>query len=280
MRKDEGIPGGGFVKPDDAYQPERDFYTEHYAMPCGVDELQSTPEQFIFQEFESLGWKSDRNRFAFGLVDRSQLTETIVLDYACGSGRWGVFFAQLGAQAVYGFDLSETGIQTARLRALVNGVANSTHFVVMSATDLGFASDTFDLTWGHAALHHVLKYPGIGPELHRVLKPGGQGIFCENYGHFLPTEVARWVIRKRLDAERFEMVLRREQILEFGSSFEQVDIFEMSFLHMIKRLWYGEYHRPSVQRFLGFVKQMDDALLSAVPKLRRYCGESVIRVIK
>lgn len=138
---------------------ERIHYDEQYAYGS-AETLKTDVARFIHEEFELLRWKSDRNRFAFSLIHRTRLPNQAVLDHACGTGRWAVFLALLGARTVVGFDLSPRAIAVARRRAEVNGVENRVRFVVGSADSIPFESDSFDFVWAPAALHHTIKHPG------------------------------------------------------------------------------------------------------------------------
>jgi SAM-dependent methyltransferase len=46
------------------------------------------------------------------------------------------------------------------------------------AESLPFATDSFDLVFGHAVLHHLPDLPRAFAELHRVLRPGGRMLFA------------------------------------------------------------------------------------------------------
>jgi 2-polyprenyl-3-methyl-5-hydroxy-6-metoxy-1,4-benzoquinol methylase len=99
----------------------------------------------------------------------------IALDYCCGLGVTSIEMAKLGA-FVYGIDISDTEIETARKTANEAGVADRTEFRVMDAENMQFENDMFDVIVCRGVLHHLNIYNAYS-ELVRVLKPTGH-IFC------------------------------------------------------------------------------------------------------
>src|SRR5262245_18779852 len=89
-----------------------------------------------------------------------------------------VVMARRGA-AVTAFDLSPEYVAEARRRAAANGV--TVEAVQADAENLPFADASFDAVWGCAILHH-LDLTRAGPELYRVVRPGGVSVFCEPWG--------------------------------------------------------------------------------------------------
>lgn len=103
-----------------------------------------------------------------------------VLDYGCGLGMTTTLLARSGAQ-VSAFDLSPMSISVARERARVNGVADRVKLTVAAGEHLPYASESFDVVFGKAILHHLNVELGRR-ELYRVLKPGGKAVFVEPMG--------------------------------------------------------------------------------------------------
>ena len=80
-----------------------------------------------------------------------------------------VVLARRGAR-VTAVDLSAGYVREAQLRADANGVELCC--VQAEGERLPFADGSFARIWGNAILHH-LDLERAGPELHRVLQPGG-----------------------------------------------------------------------------------------------------------
>ena len=101
-----------------------------------------------------------------------------VLDFGCGHGMAAVVLARRGAR-VTAFDLSWGYLSEARQRARANEV--DINFVQANGECLPFADGAFDRVWGNAVLHH-LNLQTAGPELFRILTPGGIAVFAEPWG--------------------------------------------------------------------------------------------------
>jgi ubiquinone/menaquinone biosynthesis C-methylase UbiE len=103
------------------------------------------------------------------------------LDYCCGLGEVSLDLARNGA-TVFGMDISEESIRTARAAAADAGLAERAHFSVGDAERLAFSDATFDLIVVSGVLHH-LDVQRAYPELARVLRPDGRILCLEAAGH-------------------------------------------------------------------------------------------------
>lgn len=158
-----------------------------------------------------------------------------ILDYGCGTGVMGIALATLGFQ-VAGFDLSDTGIEVAKTAAKKAGVEQRTVFEVANAQQLPFADNSFDLVIGKAVLHHVIKYEGCGPELHRIMKPGAEALFLEGAaGNPLIAQARKFTIQEELG----DVPLTSSNINAFATDFKNVAIKGYFFLYMFKRFGYS-----------------------------------------
>ena len=62
--------------------------------------------------------------------------------------------------------------------AVRTGLANRVTSVACDAEHLPFADESFDLVLGHAVLHHLPDLTQAFSEFRRVLRPGGEVVFC------------------------------------------------------------------------------------------------------
>lgn len=85
-------------------------------------------------------------------------SKTRLLDVGCGNGFFTFYFDKICD--AYGVDYSEKMLQ-------MNPVKKTT---LMSADDLKFADDSFDVVFCHALLHHVENVPKVIQEMRRVSK--------------------------------------------------------------------------------------------------------------
>ncbi len=110
--------------------------------------------------------------YAYALLPANMAGQT-VLDYGCGSADNTVLLAQRGGH-VSGVDISPDLISVGAKRMAQHGLKADFH--VGSAHDLPLESNSFDVVFGMAILHH-LDLGLASQEVHRVLKPGGEPSF-------------------------------------------------------------------------------------------------------
>ena len=113
------------------------------------------------------------NRFiAAALGPVSGLT---VLELGAGLGEASVWFATQGARVV-STDLSGGMLRLVQRVAALHGTAVET--VQMDGAVLALPDASVDIVYGANVLHHV-DTPTCLKEVHRVLKPGGRGVFWD-----------------------------------------------------------------------------------------------------
>lgn len=98
-----------------------------------------------------------------------------VLDYGCGLGDNTVLLASRGANVV-GVDISPELIELAGKRMQQHDLSDTTEFRIASAHELPFESESVDVVFGMAILHH-LDLKTSSSEVFRILKNGGRAIF-------------------------------------------------------------------------------------------------------
>jgi SAM-dependent methyltransferase len=102
-----------------------------------------------------------------------------ILDYGCGPGNDVAGFAiHTGARRIVGADVSPSALALARHRLSLHG-AGPDRVELVRLTDgdaaLPFADGEFDFVSSQGVLHHTSEPLAIMRELHRVLRPGGEG---------------------------------------------------------------------------------------------------------
>lgn len=127
----------------------------------------------FFDELDE--YRFDKLRYLPQLVDFAGFRGQRLLEVGCGIGTDLARFARGGA-LVTGVDLSETAVGLARQNLALHGLA-AEELRVANGEALPYADASFDVVY----LHGVVQYtddPGrLIREAHRVLKPGGAGIF-------------------------------------------------------------------------------------------------------
>ena len=104
-----------------------------------------------------------------------------VLEYGCGNGWVTSELAALGAN-VYAFDISKEAVLKTNEFLITNNLHSKVHLNQMPAEKLQYQNNRFPIVVGFAILHH-LELKNAIPELYRVIKPGGIGIFAEPLGN-------------------------------------------------------------------------------------------------
>ena len=189
------------------------------------------------------------------------------LDFGCGAGEESVYLAKMGAR-VTAIDISPRGVSLARARAEANGVGDAIDVRLMRCDPTEFPDASFDVIHGFGILHHIGLQAGLA-EVHRLLKPGGRGVFWEHMGNSAIIARFRQSEGRATSGER---PLRWSEIAPAAAQFHAV---EARAFHLVSRLrvrmrWAA---RP-------LVKRLDHALLSIAPSLRLFASGVVIVVRK
>jgi len=115
-----------------------------------------------------------------GGYDIDSFKDKTVLDMGCGSGRFSIGFAQLGAKKVIGIDLGKTGIRVGT-NVIEKFKLNNVKLIEGNVLSLPFDDDEFDFVFSKGVLHHTGNLKKGLNEYFRVLKKGGNG-FLYLYG--------------------------------------------------------------------------------------------------
>jgi SAM-dependent methyltransferase len=197
-----------------------------------------------------------------------------VVDFGCGSGANSIHLALRGA-ALAGLDISEALIRLARQRLSSNGIEHTARFVVGSAHHLPFESGSVDVVFGVAVLHH-LDLALVGPEIHRVLKPGGRAIFQEPVRNSRVLRAIRRLIPyHHPDVSPFEHPLTDGELQAFGGRFARMrsKAFTLPFVKLALLA-------PPVRRHPDWWYALDARALERFPRLRSYATVRVIELTR
>ena len=204
-------------------------------------------------------------------------TDKIVLDYACGNGSWVMYWALTGAKRVIGFDFAETGIHRGMQHVIAHDASDKVQLVCMDATKLGFQDEYFDIVIGGAALHHVIKYPGIFEELHRVMKSGARAYFLEGLADF-PLLKLWWRIRGTVKSG--DVPIFAKEIRKAAHMFSNVEIIGDTFLFSMKSILARRPPGRFARVILRVLKNLDNVLFKLCPSLRAWGSFSYIVLTK
>jgi SAM-dependent methyltransferase len=146
------------------YWNERIHDLEMTKHPVGTPEFFADLDAYRFEKLHYLP----------RLVDFDGFAGKQLLEVGCGIGTDLVRFARGGAVCT-GVDLSQTAIDLARRNLSVNGLTADLH--VGNGEALAFADASFDVVYGHGVVQYTADPALLLRECHRVLRPGGRGIF-------------------------------------------------------------------------------------------------------
>src|SRR6185437_16422584 len=113
-----------------------------------------------------------RTRFERNGIPLSVFEGKRCVDAGCGGGRATILMAEAGASEVVALDLSETNVETTRMRAEQRGLTNVTAQQA-SLLEVPFEDESFDVVWSNGVLHHTGDTDRSLKEIARLLKPGG-----------------------------------------------------------------------------------------------------------
>jgi SAM-dependent methyltransferase len=149
-------------------------------------------QEFHSTYFRGLGTREQQSRFYSGLVQNTLLERALaqadrvaggmVLHLGCGANlEIPSRLLKKGATRVFSVDLSQAACRAVRSGFKKKNDASWRYVAVMDAEQLGFASNSFEVVFGRAIIHH-LDIERISEELFRILKPGGQAVLIEPLG--------------------------------------------------------------------------------------------------
>lgn len=168
-------------------------------------------------------YRFDKLHYLPRLVDFSAFRDRRLLEVGCGIGTDLARFARGGAK-VTGIDLSQTAIDLARKNFTLNNL-RAEELRVGNGEALPYPNEVFDVVYGHGVIQYTADPAQLIRECHRVLKPGGTGIFMV-YNRVSWLNALSKVMKVALEHEDAP-VLKKFSIAEFRqllTPFAQVDI--------------------------------------------------------
>jgi len=210
---------------------------------------------------------SDRPLFLAGYSElcRIDLSGKRVLEICGGHGKLAAAVARaFPAAEVMGLDLyAVSGPEADEWCRQSPGLS----YLAGDAFDLSrFESESLDLVWGQAALHHLAHdIDGLCVQVARVLKPGGRFVFIfEPMGHNLAVAAIR-AVRMAREELGDESNLYLSQFEKMARHFSACEVQMFNLLgYPLKAV--SDRFRP----LCGWVQRADAALFRSFPKLLRY----------
>lgn len=208
-------------------------------------------------------YSDPRDRWDWRQMSMIQLGDVAgktLLDYGCGIGEESVYFAKLGA-AVTAVD---NDVEMLRRRAKHHQL--DIEAIELRAARTPCADNSFERVHGFGILERLGIEPALA-EVHRVLAPGGVGVFLELMGdNPYVAKVKTW-LRHGTTAH-----LTWDGIAEATRRFSRIDTVPY---------WMLSRMRKRLPRFTHeALGRIDHRLFELVPRLHTFAGAVVIRVVK
>lgn len=156
------------------------------------------------------GYRFEKLHYLPRVVDFGSFAGKKFLEIGCGAGIDLVRFAQQGA-LVTGVDLSRQAVSLAQKNFEQHGL--KADLAVMDGESLEFEDNSFDAVYAHGVLQYTADPQKMLSEIHRILKPGGNGIFMV-YNKYSWLNLMRFAAKVPLEHEDAP-VLRKFSIGEF-----------------------------------------------------------------
>jgi ubiquinone/menaquinone biosynthesis C-methylase UbiE len=261
-------------------QSESRFY-DRYAGQLSTDHL-SPQDTFAPTCLENL----------YLLEQLGDLQGKRVLDIGCGQGDTSVFLALHGAE-VRALDVSEGMVEVTRALADRHGVGQRVQAQACRIEDMQFPDDYFDLIFADGVLHHLDMTQAV-PNLVRVLKPGGRGVFIEPQKGSIFNEIYRFFAKdlRTVDEQpleqrdfdflssQFGQLNHREyhlvSLMLFAMRFIMLKLTGKSFPYWMDEVRQGKCH----PRLLLRLQAIDEWVFRHFPSLRKYTWMTVITAEK
>jgi 2-polyprenyl-3-methyl-5-hydroxy-6-metoxy-1,4-benzoquinol methylase len=200
-----------------------------------------------------------------------------VLDFGCGDGWASMIMAKKGFD-VYGIDISIELINRARKIAKEMNLTNFAHFDEMAGEDLKFEENYFDFVFGSAVLHHTDFNLALN-NIHRVLKPGGKGLFIEPMNQNILLKIWRFLTPWRRSPTEKALTTCETNLIKYTFPAAKLNFF--IFTSMFSAGLIKLFPHVSILNKLNlFLIRLDHHLINLFPFLGKYCAVVVIELIK
>jgi SAM-dependent methyltransferase len=217
-----------------------------------------------FYDNVSVAYPYDRDYDFFRRFPQSR--DIRILELGCGNGCLSRFFIRRG------IDVCSIDISKEYCRFLKKSESGSNP-LLSCAELLPFKDGSFDIVTTFVALHHF-NLDLCLPELNRILRNKGRGIFIEPLGNSRMLYSLRQLIPVADNESPGGGGLRVKELKrKLTACGFKYDIREYELITRLERL-------PLAHRFQGLLRKFDYSLLSVLPFLRHFARTAVIEINK
>ncbi len=263
------------------HQGEESFH-DQWARSVSLSEID------VIGQFE----KETTPEYSYAISMLGNFVGKRVLNLGCGIGEEAVYLAIKGANVV-AIDISEGMLINTQRLACLYGVDKKIKYIQMSAEELIFSDNSFDLVLGCNILHHVNIEKTI-VEVKKILKPKGIAVFVEPLIYNPIINVYRAIADKvRTD---YEHPISYKDFLNIKKHFSSFHNKEFHLFTLLIFLWFflGERIHPNKVRYwkkiiiqadkykgiFKLLNKLDETILMHFPFVRKYCWITVIKLQK
>ena len=207
------------------------------------------------------------------LLEKIEQSENLkVLEIGCGTGWFTKKLAEKGGE-IHAYDISVEGIKKNQ-KIKENEFKDRIYIYNMTAEELGFQNNVFDIIVANAVLHHTNLKKSI-PEICRVVKKGGTVYFVEPLGHNPLLNFYRNKTPQLRTPD--ETPLMFSDIEYFRTMFNTVDHKEYGFFVLIVYiLRYVIKDRELLDRIIHLLHRFDEVFIQTFPFIRKHCWLTLV----
>lgn len=174
----------------------------------------------------------------------------VILDIGCGSGLQTMLLGK-NAKKIIGIDISEKGINAAKLRSqYIKGT--DSEFLCVKLEKARFRNEYFDKIFSICVFEHIANYKEVFQEAYRILKKNGQMIFSVDA---LETIEDKKIIEKHKKEHLVEKYFRKEElktILE-KAGFKRINIYSIFKSDFAKKIFIKGINNKFRYSYLGSI---------------------------
>ncbi|MFB3897046.1 MAG: class I SAM-dependent methyltransferase [bacterium] len=209
--------------------------------------------------------------YAYQLM--GSLNSKTILELGGGMGVNAVILARAGAKVTV-IDISENRVQWMRRLVEQTKLQDRIEVVLMSAEQLLFPENTFDIVYSNAVLIHVDKRI-VAQEVARVLKSGGKAIFVEPLKYHPLVNLYRYTFAPRI-WRKIASYFSIRDLVQLSHYFSQYSHQEFYFCSFFAFFWeFGKRNQSRFQDSLSRWQKVDRILLRIIPGLSNLCWFTV-----
>lgn len=179
---------------------------------------------------------------------------------------------------VTAIDISDEAVKIAAQKNEIFVKSGRVTVEVRDVHELPYLNDYFDFVIGDGVLHHLNVNTAVR-EIHRIMKPGGRGVFIEPLTYNPICTFYRFTTPSNRTVT--ERPLRYDDINTIGRLFSTCKYEEFNLLTLLSTIAYLiSFSNSFKKRFAEIMVSGDRFLLPKFKFLRRYCEQVLIEVVK